>query len=74
MDFKVWQAEFDEKKWVDSIIAGEDRCGTYEFCVKCKKAESEPCARAKYRYDNPYTRLAVIHRRSKMKETGENIE
>lgn len=74
MDFKEWQAKFDEKKWIDSIIAGEDRCGTYEFCQKCKKSESEPCAKAFYRYKNPYTRIAIVRCRTKIKETGESVE
>ncbi len=64
MDYKAWQAEFDERKWKDSIIAGEDTCGSYAFCGKCKKWESEPCARASERYENPYIRVATLKPRT----------
>lgn len=64
MDFKAWQKDFDEKKWQDGIIAGNDTCGTYEFCVKCNRTESEPCARAAYRYKNRRVRIATIRPRS----------
>ena len=64
MDYKAWQENFDQKKWKDSIIAGEDTCGSYDFCVKCKKAESEPCARAAERFENPYIRVAILKPRT----------
>ncbi len=63
MDFKGQQARFDDIKWYDSIVSGSDRCGTYEFCSVCDKTESEPCARAAYRYgghDTRWTRIATI--------------
>ena len=63
MSYKSEQKKFDEVKWYDSIVAGCDRCGTYEFCAKCKKAEKYPCARAKFRYENNLVRVAVIRRR-----------
>lgn len=62
MDFKTQQDQFDNRKWYDSILAGEDKCGSYEFCVKCRKTEPYPCARAAHRYENGYIRLAVIRR------------
>lgn len=64
MDFKNQQDQFDVVKWHDSILAGEDRCGSYEFCEKCDKTERYPCARAAYRYknDGKYIRIAVIRR------------
>ncbi len=49
MNFKNEQEKFDVIKWYDSIVAGEDRCGSYDFCASCNKAESEPCARAAFR-------------------------
>ena len=52
MDFKTQQKEFDNVKWYDSILEGNDRCGTYVFCDKCIKTEEYPCARAKARYEN----------------------
>ncbi len=49
MDFKAEQEKFDLVKWYDSIVAGEDRCGSYEFCENCDKTETEPCAKAALR-------------------------
>ena len=63
MNLKNRQKEFDEVKWYDSILAGEDRCGSYEFCIKCNKKEKYPCARAEYKYNTGYIRIAVLRRR-----------
>ena len=63
MSFQEWQNEFDQKKWIDSIIAGEDTCGSYEFCVKCNKDEENPCARAFSRFKNPRIRIAILRPR-----------
>ncbi len=61
MDFKSQQEKFDEIKWYDSIVAGEDRCGSYDFCVGCDKKESFPCARAAYRArEQVWTKLATV--------------
>ena len=62
MDFQTQQKKFDGVKWFDSIRAGDDQCGSYDFCVKCCKTEKYPCARASHRYNNKYVRLAVIRR------------
>ena len=64
MNFKNQQDQFDVVKWHDSILVGEDRCGSYEFCEKCDKTEIYPCARAACRYKNngEYIRIAVIRR------------
>ncbi|MBE5753475.1 MAG: hypothetical protein E7343_05390 [Clostridiales bacterium] len=64
MDYKAWQKDFDERKWKDSIVLGYDACGTYEFCNKCNRTESEPCARAAYRHKNRRVRIATIRPRS----------
>ena len=64
MNFQEWQNNFDQKKWIDSIIAGEDTCGTYKFCEKCNKQEETPCARAFNRFKNPRIRVAVLRRRA----------
>ncbi len=53
MDFKSQQDKFDDIKWYDSILAGYDRCGSYDFCGSCDKSEENPCARAAYRAQNP---------------------
>ncbi len=53
MDFKGQQNIFDDIKWYDSILAGYDRCGSYEFCINCDKQEPEPCARAAFRHQRP---------------------
>ena len=63
MSYKSEQEKFDSVKWYDSIVAGEDRCGTYEFCGKCKKEERYPCARAMLRHSRGVVRIAVIRRR-----------
>ena len=62
MDFKSQQARFDIQKWYDSIVAGQDCCGTYDFCCKCCKTEKYPCARAAHRYNGKYIRIAIIRR------------
>lgn len=62
MDFKTQQDKFDKIKWYDSILAGCDRCGTYEFCIHCDKDEAYPCARAASRLKKKFVRVAVIHR------------
>ncbi len=64
MSFEQQQKRFDGVKWFDSIRAGDDRCGTYEFCGECRKDELNPCARAMHRFQNGYIRIAVIHRRA----------
>ncbi len=46
MDFATQQKQFDDVKWYDSIVAGCDLCGSYEFCDACDKALDHPCARA----------------------------
>lgn len=63
MDYKRQQDRFDDIKWYDSILAGDDRCGTYEFCGKCRKTETYPCARAMHRYEKGCVRIAVVRRR-----------
>ena len=64
MDFKATQMEFDNQKWYDSIVAGEDQCGNYDFCIRCNKVGKYPCAKAMARYEGKYIRLAIIRRRS----------
>lgn len=64
MDFQARQNTLDTIKWYDSIVAGEDRCGTYAFCVKCRKNEQYPCAKAEDRYGKGYVRVGVLVRRS----------
>ena len=54
------QKRFDEIKWFDSIQAGLDKCGEYEFCSECNKALSYPCARAARRYTRGVFRVATI--------------
>ena len=60
MDFKNQQERFDDIKWYDSVLEGRDKCGSYAFCCKYRKEEEYPCARAAYRYENGYVRIAVI--------------
>ncbi len=60
MDFKKQQDRFDVIKWYDSIVAGCDMCGTYEFCGACNKDLENPCARAAYKYRKGVVHLATI--------------
>ena len=62
MDFKSQQERFDDMKWYDSILSGEDKCGSYPFCCQCRKEEPNPCARAAHRYNHGYVRIAVVRR------------
>ena len=62
MNLKRRQKEIDDLKWYDSILAGEDKCGSYPYCGKCDKDAKYPCARAEYKYNSNYIRLAVIRR------------
>ncbi len=64
MDLKSRQEMFDRIKWYDSLLVGEDRCGTYHFCMKCRKKEKYPCARAMARYEGDFVRVAVVYKRS----------
>lgn len=40
------QKELDIKKWLESEKAQKDLCSTYDFCQKCNKDDSTPCALA----------------------------
>ena len=46
MTLKEQQMRFDYEKWMASVAAGEDKCGTYPFCDSCTKTVTYPCARA----------------------------
>ena len=64
MTYEKQQKVFDEVKWFDSINAGADMCGTYEFCAKCKKQLTYPCARAQRKHENgDSVRVAVVKRK-----------
>ena len=62
MDLQAKQIELDNKKWYDSVVADEDQCGKYDFCVRCNKVEKYPCAKAFAKYEGKYIRLAIIRR------------
>ncbi len=64
MDKKSRQEKFDVKKWYDSLLLGEDRCGTYDFCAKCDKDEQYPCACAMERFRKEFVRVGVVRRRN----------
>lgn len=40
------QKELDVKKWLESEQAQKDLCSTYDFCEKCNKDNTTPCALA----------------------------
>lgn len=61
--YKNEQKKLDEIKWKESMEAGEDKCGTYEYCSVCVKEDEYPCAKAKRRAANKAsgkTRVAVL--------------
>ncbi len=62
MDLTTQQKRFDDIKWYDSIVAGCDRCGSYDFCAVCDKAQPNPCARAAevYARQNGWVRIATV--------------
>ena len=60
MDLKKQQEALDEVKWFDSIVAGEDTCGTYDFCSFCDKSLENPCACAMRKYKRKNGCLATI--------------
>lgn len=62
MNLYAEQKKFDNVKWYDSIVAGEDRCGSYVFCDKCDKTVPNPCARAMQKHKG-YVRIGVLVRR-----------
>jgi hypothetical protein len=62
-NYRSEQEQFDKIKWYDSIREGKDMCGTYRFCSYCRKDSSDPCARAAHRYQNKFTRVAILRPR-----------
>lgn len=60
MTLQQEQNQFDEIKWLESVEAGEDKCGSYEFCEICNKKVSYPCARAARRFSRGVVRVATI--------------
>lgn len=46
-NLKEIQDQLDEKKWNDGIAAGNDPCGSYDYCGNCDKTVAYPCATAK---------------------------
>ena len=63
MDLKEQQRILDERKWFDSLEAGEDKCGAYPFCQACDKALSYPCARAFLRKEKKFIRIAIVRKK-----------
>ena len=64
MTYEKQQEVFDVVKWIDSVNAGCDMCGTYEFCHCCNKALKHPCARAsKMHSQSGAVRVAVIRKK-----------
>lgn len=63
MTLEKQQKYFDDAKWFDSIQAGADRCGSYEFCNSCNKKLSYPCARAAKKSAAGAVRVAVVRKK-----------
>ncbi len=40
------QQELDQIKWDKSVEMGADACGSFDYCVKCDKANENPCDKA----------------------------
>lgn len=62
MNWQEKQKKFDDVKWYDSVIAKQDKCGSYSFCYRCYKEEPYPCARAAERAKRGGVRIATIRR------------
>ena len=48
-EFERMQRVIDVDKWLASESAGHDLCGTMPWCGCCVKAETYPCAKARFR-------------------------
>lgn len=66
MTLEQQQRAFDDVKWFDSIQAGEDKCGSYEFCAQCVKTMKYPCARAAKKQSTGGVRIAVTRKRKRI--------
>lgn len=44
------QEELDKIKWYIGEELGDDPCGTFAYCDKCKKDEENPCEKALKRH------------------------
>ena len=63
MNYKQQQDKFDVVKWHDTLAAGYDTCGSYEFCSFCDKSLENPCARAAYKYKKAtVVKVATVRR------------
>ena len=62
MTLKEQQMKFDNEKWLASVEAGEDKCGSYSFCDSCIKTATYPCARAA-RKASGAVRVATVRRK-----------
>lgn len=60
MDYRAEQEKFDKMKWYDSIVVGDDRCGSYDFCKNCDKTEEFPCAHAMQKANKKRIRIATL--------------
>lgn len=65
------QAALDKAKWILSEEKGRDCCGEFEYCVKCDKSISEPCAIASNLYNLRNTE-AVSAKPAPTKTTAKN--
>ena len=63
------QNEFDKKKWEDSVNAGRDTCGEYDYCAKCNKNHEYPCATAYDAYTSIVVEEKPVAKTSKVKKT-----
>ncbi len=59
MNYEQRQKELDNQKWYDSVLCGQDCCGAYDYCVKCRKEQPTPCARAEERWKKKTVLLAT---------------
>lgn len=65
------QDKLDEIKWYIGQELGSDPCGTFAYCVKCKKDEENPCEKALKRYKDSEQKKA---KRKQSKETFDNMQ
>ena len=65
------QNELDIDKWLASEAAGYDLCGSFTFCARCERMESQPCARAEARWLEEQERELEEYQKEQ-EETEEN--
>lgn len=54
------QEELDRIKWEKSVNLGFDACGSFDFCTRCDKYQSDPCIKAFNKYNGVEEKTMVV--------------